>query len=304
MTAAVWAWDDIMKRGIILSGGKGTRLHPMTLAASKQLLPVFDKPMIYYPVSTLIMAGIREILLISTPDDIPMYQRLLGDGRSWGISITYAIQPEPGGLAQAYLIGRDFVRGEPSALVLGDNIFVGQGLRGALHRAAQVQTGATVFAYTVSDPERYGVVEMAPGGRALSIEEKPAAPRSRLAVTGLYFYDGEAADIAAALKPSPRGELEITDLNRVYLERGTLKVEVLSRGFAWLDAGTPTSLMEASSFIHMLETRQGLKICCPEESAWREGFIDDAQFVRLGEALAKSDYGQYLLQIASEGRDR
>lgn len=291
-----------MKRGIILSGGKGTRLHPVTLTTSKQLLPVFDKPMIYYPISTLMMAGIREILLISTPEDIPSYRRLLGDGSNWGISIEYAVQPDPAGLAQAYLIGRDFVRGEPSALVLGDNIFVGQGLHDVLRRASKLEQGAVVFGYSVADPERYGIVEMGPNGRAISIEEKPKVPRSRLAVTGLYFYDGEASDIAATLKPSARGELEITDLNRVYLERDQLRVEILTRGFAWLDAGTPASLMEAGSFIHMLESRQSLKICCPEEVAWREGFIDDAQLRRLGEALAKSDYGQYLLHLATEPR--
>lgn len=292
-----------MKRGIILAGGSGTRLHPMTLASSKQLLPVFDKPMIYYPLSTLMMAGIREIFLISTPTDLPRYQDLLGNGNAWGVSITYGVQPEPGGLAQAYLIGREFVKNEPSALILGDNIFVGQGLQESLRRAAKVENGAVVFGYTVRDAERYGVVEIDTEGKAISIEEKPKSPRSRLAVTGLYFYDGQAADLASTLRPSSRGELEITDLNRAYLEQGNLKVEILSRGFAWLDAGTPSSLMEASTFIHMLESRQGLKVCCPEETAWRSGFIDDDQFALLGQSLQKSEYGQYLLQIGSEGRN-
>ena len=286
-----------MRKGIILAGGAGTRLHPMTLATSKQLLPVYDKPMIYYPLSTLMLAGIVDILIISTPEDTPSFQRLLGDGSQWGMRLTYAVQQRPEGLAQAFHIGADFVGNDPSVLILGDNLFYGHGLTKLLQSASARTTGASVFAYHVADPERYGVVDIGADGRALSIEEKPKEPKSNWAVTGLYFYDSDVVDLARAIKPSARGELEITDLNRIYLERGLLQVEKIGRGFAWLDTGTPDSLLDAANFVGALEKRQGVRIACPEEIAFQQGWIDAAQLKALADPLGKSAYGQYLTRL-------
>jgi glucose-1-phosphate thymidylyltransferase len=285
------------RKGIILAGGSGTRLHPLTVRISKQLLPVYDKPMIYYPLSVLMLAGIRDVLIITTPHDAELFQSVLGDGAGWGMSITYATQPRPDGLAQAFLIGEHHVGGAPSALVLGDNIFYGRGFGEILQRAHDRERGATVFGYYVRDPERYGVVSFGPDGKPVDIVEKPAQPKSNFAVTGLYFYDRDVVDIAKSIQPSPRGELEITDVNRAYLERGDLEVERLGRGFAWLDTGTHQSLIDAGNYVRVIEDRQGTKVCCPEEIAWRKGFIDAAQLEKLARPLVKSGYGQYLLDV-------
>jgi glucose-1-phosphate thymidylyltransferase len=292
--------QSMVRKGLILAGGSGTRLYPVTMSVSKQLLPVYDKPMIYYPLSTLMLAGVRDILVIATPQDTPRFHELLGDGSQWGLNLSYAVQPSPDGLAQAFIIGRDFVANDPSALILGDNIYYGHDFVPKLRSASAQSDGSTVFAYHVQDPERYGVVEFDTNHRAISIEEKPVNPKSSYAVTGLYFYDNQVCDIAASIRPSARGELEITDVNRIYLERGKLNVEVMGRGMAWLDTGTHESLLDAAQFIATIERRQGLKVACPEEIAYRSGYIDAVQLERLAQPLKKNGYGQYLLQILTD----
>ena len=294
--------STVKRKGIVLAGGSGTRLYPITKAISKQLLPVYDKPMIYYPLSVLMLAGIREVLIINTPHEQALFQHLLGDGSQWGMQIEYAAQPSPDGLAQAFIIGREFLAGGPSCLVLGDNIFYGHGLTDLLNRADARENGATVFGYWVRDPERYGVAEFDAGGKVIGLEEKPEKPKSNYAVTGLYFYDGRASDFAASLEPSPRGELEITDLNRCYLQDGSMQLEKMGRGYAWLDTGTHESLVDASTYIETIEKRQGLRVCCPEEIAWYNGWIDADQLRSLAEPLSKNGYGQYLLSLLDHGR--